>query len=68
MNVKTKELIYVGESANTAYLMSSLLPEPMRAGTRNNSRLRNDIFENLIDVHYPTLVCTDKQKAKKRYD
>ena len=64
-NVKSKELVYVGEGANTAYRMSSLLPEPHEAGTRNNSRLRSYIFENLSDVYYPTLACTDKATAKQ---
>lgn len=67
-NVKTKELVYVGEGANAAYRMSSLLPEPHGAGTRNNSRLRNYIFENLSDVHYRTMACTDKVTAKQIQD
>jgi len=67
-NVKTNELVYVGEGANTAYRMSSLLPEPYGAGTRNNSRLRNYIFENINDVHYRTLACADKATAKQIQD
>lgn len=67
-NVKTKELIYVGEGANTAYRMSSLLPEPHGAGTRNNSSLRKYIFENINDVHYRTLSCIDKATAKQIQD
>lgn len=64
-NAKTNELVYVGEGANTAYRMSSLLLESQGAGTRTNSRLRNYIFENINDVHYRTLVCTDKTTAKQ---
>lgn len=67
-NLKTNELVYVGEGANTAYRMSSLLPEPQGAGTRNNSRLRNYIFENINDLHYRTLACIDKATAKQIQD
>lgn len=67
-NVKTKELVYVGEGGHVAYRMSSLLPEPYGEGTRNNSNLRKYIFENLHDVHYRTLSCTDKVTAKQIQD
>lgn len=67
-NIKTQELVYVGEGANTAYRMSSLLPEPYGAGTRNNSKLRDYIFENINDVHYRTIACTDKANAKQIQD
>ena len=67
-NKRNKELVYVGEGNNVAYRMNSLLPEPYGAGTRNNSKLRNYIFENLKDVLYRTLACTDKATAKKTQD
>lgn len=67
-NMKTNELVYVGEGANTAYRMSSLLPEPIGVGTRNNSRLRNYILENIKEVHYRTLACKDKTTAKRIQD
>jgi hypothetical protein len=67
-NVKTKDLVYVGEGSNIAYRMSSLLPEPFGAGTRNNQRLRNYILENLPHIHYRTLACNDKKEAKQIQD
>jgi hypothetical protein len=67
-NLKTNELVYVGEGGHVAYRMSSLLPEPFGKGTRNNSRLRNYILENLQDVYYRTLACSDKATANQIQD
>lgn len=67
-NIKTKELVYVGEGGHVAYRMSSLLPEPFGKGTRNNLRLRNYIVESLHNIHYRTLACTDKAAAKQIQD
>lgn len=67
-NVLTNELVYVGEAENTSYRMSSLLPAPFGAGTRNNQRLRSYVLENLAFVHYRTLACEDKMTAKKIQD
>ncbi len=67
-NIKTNELVYVGEGASVAYRMSSLLPEDHGAGTRNNSKLRQYIFENVSVIHYRTLACSDKATAKKIQD
>jgi hypothetical protein len=67
-NNRTKELVYVGEGNNVAYRMSSLLPAPLGAGTRNNLELRNYIFQNFQDVYYCTLACNDKKTAKQIQD
>jgi hypothetical protein len=68
MNVKTKELVYVGEGGHLALRMTCLLPKPHRAGTRKNLPLRNYIFENLSNVHYRTLACADKTTAERIQD
>jgi hypothetical protein len=48
--------------------MTCLLPKPYGAGTRNNSSLRVYIFENINNIHYRTLACSDKVTAKKIQD
>lgn len=63
-NVKTEELVYVGEGGHVALRMTSLLPAPYGKGTRNNAKLRQYIFDNLADIHYRTLACKDKATAK----
>jgi hypothetical protein len=67
-NVKTKELVYVGEGKNTAWRMSSLLPHPQGASGRNNLPLTNYIFKNLQNIHYRTLACINKATAKQIQD
>lgn len=53
-NHETGELIYVGSGKNCAYRMSSLLPAPLGAGTRNNAALRKYVLKNLVAVEYRT--------------
>lgn len=67
-NVKTNELVYVGEGKNTAWRMSSLLPLPLGASGRNNLSLRNYVLKNIDNIHYRTLACTDKATAKQIQD
>jgi hypothetical protein len=64
-NIKTNELIYVGESDHTACRMSSLIPGPLGTGGRNNLKLRKYIFEHIEDVHYRTLACENKPIANQ---
>ncbi len=64
-NIKTNELIYVGEGGHVAYRMCSLLPEPYGKGTRDNYKLRQYVLEYIEEIHYRTLVCFDKKTAKK---
>ena len=63
LNTKTKELIKVGEGANVAERMSSLLPKPYGASGRNNQPLRDYILQNLKSIAYRTLPCIDKGEA-----
>lgn len=67
-NVKTNELVYVGEGGHAAWRMTSLLPSPYGKGTRNNAKLRQYVFDNLSDMHYRTLACKDKATAKRIQD
>ena len=68
INNRTNELVYVGEGGNVAYRMSSLLPIPYGAGTRNNIKLRNYILNNLDNINYRTIACLDKATAKEIQD
>jgi hypothetical protein len=43
--------------------MTSLLPSPFGAGTRNNMDKRAYIFEHLPEIEYQTLTCPTKQDA-----
>jgi hypothetical protein len=67
-NVKTKELVYIGEGNHVALRMTSLLPTPFGEGTRNNLPLRSYIIENINDIHYRTFACSDKSDAKQLQD
>ena len=64
-NLKTNELVYVGEGGHVAWRMTSLLPSPYGKGTRKNAKLRQYVFDNLSDIHYRTLACKDKATAKR---
>jgi hypothetical protein len=58
-------LIYVGSGGHVAQRMTSLLPAPHGAGTRNNKDLRDFIFKNLATVEYRTTVCSNRAQAHK---
>jgi len=53
-NRETRSLVYVGSGGQCAYRMSSLLPAPLGAGTRNNARLRAHVRANLGVLDYRT--------------
>jgi hypothetical protein len=43
--------------------MSSLLPEPLGCGTRNNGSKRAYILEHLGSIEYRTLACESHDEA-----
>ena len=57
------ELILYGKSKNVARRMSSILPRPLGAGTRNNSAKRECVAEHLADIDYRTKACADEATA-----
>ncbi len=59
----TDELILCGKSKNVAYRMSSLLPSPLGAGTRKNSKKRQYVFRHLTKIEYRTMACADEDDA-----
>lgn len=59
-------LVYCGSGGNVALRMSSLLPPPLGAGTRNNAPLREYILANLPRIQYRTLPCANREEATTR--
>jgi hypothetical protein len=58
-------LIYVGSGGHVAQRMTSLLPTPHGAGTRDNEELRDFILANLATVDYRTAACSNLAQARK---
>ena len=57
------ELVLYGKSKNVARRMSSILPRPLGAGTRNNSAKREYTLKHLADIDYRTKACVDEAVA-----
>ena len=62
-DTRNGEHIYIGESAQVAQRMTSLLPTPLGHGTRNNAELREFVAENVSHLEYRTTACSSKQEA-----
>ena len=59
----TGQYVLVGKSVEVAHRMLSLLPKPYGRGTRNNSRKREYVLENISDIEYRTLACETEGEA-----
>ncbi len=59
------KFVLFGRSKNVACRMSSILPSPLGAGTRNNTCKRKYVLERLTDIDYRTMACADVEAAKK---
>jgi len=59
----TGELILFGRGKNVAYRMSSLLPQPLGQGHRDNKEKQAYVLEHIDDVEYRTLACTSDEAA-----
>jgi hypothetical protein len=57
-------LVLFGTGGNVAYRMSSLLPEPLGAGHRNNATKRTYVLEHLEDIEYRTSASATGEEAK----
>ncbi len=64
-NTKTNELILFGSGKNLAYRMTSLLPEPLGRGTRNNINKRKYILDNIQNIEYRTFAILEEVKMKE---
>lgn len=56
-------LVYCGCGGNVTYRMTSLLPRPLGAGTRNNRRLREYVLSHLVSLEYRTAACSSREEA-----
>jgi excinuclease UvrABC nuclease subunit len=56
--------ILFGKGKNVASRMSSLLPKPLGAGTRNNSKKQIYVLRQLGTIEYRTLGCATEGEAK----
>ena len=64
-NKKTNEFVLYGTSKNLAYRITSLLPAPLGAGTRDNEDKPNYILNNIQDIEYRTISFIDNINAKQ---
>ena len=60
----TGELVLVGCAKNCAQRMSSLLPAPLGAGTRRNSRKRDYVLTHLESIEYRTAGFASRSLAR----
>lgn len=58
-NTKTGEFVLFGKSKHLAKRMTSLLPPPYGAGTRNNENKRVYVLKHLNDIVYRTIALDD---------
>lgn len=59
----THEMIRCGKGGNCAVRMSSLLPNPLGCGTRDNRKLREYILQNVSNLECRCLACESKNAA-----
>ena len=56
-------LILFGMGGHVAARMTSLLPPPHGAGTRNNRDKRSYVHKRLATIEYRTIACANRQEA-----
>jgi hypothetical protein len=59
-----KQLVCFGSAKNVAYRMSSLLPEPLGAGTRHNTAKRQYVMQHLAEIEYRTRALSTEAEAR----
>lgn len=62
-NRATGQLLICGVGSHCAARMSSLLPEPLGCGSRNNSAKRAYLRRQLRNIEYRTLPCQSRAEA-----
>ncbi|MBX7201129.1 MAG: hypothetical protein K1X51_17305 [Rhodospirillaceae bacterium] len=62
-NRKTGLLLF-GFGGHVAKRMTSLLPAPLGAGTRNNEGKRTSALEDIENLEYCTIACLSTEEAK----
>lgn len=63
-NRSTGQLVLIGIGRSCAYRVSSLLPKPWGAGTRNNAAKRRYLLRQLKAIEYRTLACATRDEAR----
>lgn len=63
-NKKNDKYVLFGTGTHLAYRMTSLLPKPFGAGTRNNKDKRNYVLNHIQDIEYRTISFIDNRDAK----
>ena len=58
------QLVLFGQGGHVAFRMTSLLPNPMGCGSRDNRGKREYILKRLGTVENRTLACVTKAEAK----
>lgn len=61
--ISTQKLVLFGIGSRCAHRMTSLLPQPIGTGTRNNSRKRKYLLRHLKDIEYRTRPCKTREEA-----
>jgi len=64
-NRKNNKYVLFGTGKHLAHRMTSLLPKPFGAGTRNNEDKRRYILNNLQDIEYRTISFIESNDAKR---
>jgi hypothetical protein len=53
-------------SGHVAFRMTSLLPEPLRQGGRDNDKKRTYVLQHIENIEYRTIACITREEAKGR--
>ena len=61
----TGKKVLFGSGNHVAFRMTSLLPKPLGAGTRDNKFKRNYVHEYLDHIEYRTIACRDEDEARE---
>jgi hypothetical protein len=59
-----KQLVLYRRGGHVAQRMTSLLPQPLGCGTRNNEGKRKYVLEHLGTIEYRTLACASDEEAR----
>ncbi len=62
-HISTKKPVLFGIGSRCALRMSSLLPKPHGAGTRNNEAKRKYVLRHINDIEYRTRPCATRAQA-----
>lgn len=64
-HISNGQKVLFGMGGHVAARLSSLLPEPLGTGRRNNKGKRDHCLEHLADLEYRTLACLTREDAEE---